>query len=147
MPKIEATPDYYMTDIHGSLTDMRTAEIRTFGTATRNALGDKIQWIGPDGLLSIPALRAYGRYMRRHRKQEGTDKLRDYSNWRQGEGIPQRVCIDSMGRHMLDLAELLEGTDVLDEFTGEEITIVEACSAIIFNAFSILNTEVTQNAG
>jgi hypothetical protein len=125
------------------LTDMRTAEIRTFdGGATRNPLGNKIQYFGPDGLISIPALRAYGRYMRTHRKKEGTDVLRAYNNWRSGAGIPQNVCIDSLGRHVLDMAELLEVGEVIDEITGEIITIEDAACAIIFNAFSILDVEL-----
>jgi hypothetical protein len=119
--------------------------VRTFESgATRNPLGDKIQYFGPQGLLSIPALRAYGKYMREHRKQEGTDELRDYNNWRQGDGVPQEVCIDSLGRHVLDLAELIEGRRVCNEQDGHEISKVEAACAVIFNAFSILHGEVTK---
>jgi len=135
-----------VSEIREMLSDMRTAEIRTFGgVAARNPLGDKIQYFGPDGLFSIPAIRAYGRFMREHRKMEGTDQLRNYNNWRQGKGLPQNVCIDSMGRHLLDLAELLEGTDVVDESTGKQVTVTEACCAIIFNANSILDNEVKGN--
>ena len=118
-------------------------QLRSFGVATRNPLGKKIQFFGPDGLISVPALRAYGAYMRTHRKQEGTDVLRAYNNWRQGAGIPQAVCIDSLGRHMLDLSDLLEGRQVYDD-NNEPVTIEEAACAMIFNAFSILNSEVSK---
>jgi hypothetical protein len=123
------------------LTEMRTA-IRTFETgATRNPLGDKIQWIGPQGLLSIPALREFGSYMRRHRRQED-GSLRDYNNWRLNGGIPQAVSVDSLGRHVLDVADLSEGRTVLDE-NGNTVTMIDACCAVIFNAFSILNGELS----
>lgn len=138
----EDEKDYFKKDMDAIMSNVEEAQgVRIFGTATRNPLGNKIQYFGPDGLLSIPALRAYGRYMRKHRKQaDGT--LRDFNNWRQGDGIPQKVCIDSMGRHLLDLAELLEGVDVIDESTGEAVTVQDACSAILFNAFAILDAEV-----
>ena len=124
--------------------DMRTAKVRQFGVATRNPLGDKIQYFGPDGLFSVPAIRAYGKFMRKHRTL-ADGALRDYNNWRQGDGIPQRVCIDSLSRHMLDLAELLEDVTVIDEESGEEVTVTEACCAIIFNAMAILDAEVKGN--
>ena len=127
--------------------DIWEGRIRTFSSgATRNPLGDKIQWIGPNGLLSIPALRAYGEYMRTHRAQEGTLELRAYNNWRQGDGIPVDVCVDSLGRHIIDVADLSEGRKVYDKH-GREVDMSEACCAVIFNAFSILHAEQERKNG
>jgi len=133
MPTIEQMEREHIAEMFN---ESRTALIRTFaGGATRNSAEGKIQWFGSNGRISTPALRAYGEYMKSHRMQED-GKLRNYNNWRQGEGIPQDVCMDSLGRHMLDLADLLEGREI------EGITVQEAACAVIFNAFSILDVEL-----
>lgn len=112
------------------LTDMRTAEIRTFsGGATRNNDPDRIDFVK---LVSLPVLMEYGKYMRKHRKQ-ADGSLRQYDNWKQG-GFPPSETIESLYRHTLDLACLTHDVEPM-----RACDIPDTCCAIIFNATAYLH--------
>jgi hypothetical protein len=72
--------------------------IRKFDTgATRDTDTGKIDL---EGFLSPYALRAYGEYMDRHRKQ-ADGQIRDSDNWQRG--IPLDAYMKSMWRHFFDV--------------------------------------------
>ncbi len=107
--------------------------MRTFTTgATRDDDTHKVDY---DGFVSIPALRAFGHYMRTHQVQaDGT--LRDSDNWR--KGIPIEAYRKSMWRHFLDVAETL-GVE------GRQPDAIEALCALLFNVQGALH-EVLKEA-
>lgn len=107
--------------------------MRTFDTgATRDDDTHKVDY---DGFVSIPALRAFGQYMRTHQVQaDGT--LRDSSNWK--KGIPLDAYRKSMWRHFLDVAEAL-GVE------GREPDAIEALCALLFNVQGALHEVVKPN--
>ncbi len=76
-------------------------KIRKFKTgATRDSNDGKHDY---EGFFSPLVIKAYGRYMHKHRHQsDGT--LRDSDNWQKGFGDDHfKVCIKSLWRHFLDL--------------------------------------------
>lgn len=103
------------------------SEIRKFETgATRDAEAGKPVFAK---FLSSQVLRAFGRYMHRHRIQaDGT--LRDGDNWK--KGIPRDAYMESLFRHFMDLWDLHQGIPVKDE-KGNPVTIEDACCGIFFN--------------
>jgi len=107
--------------------------MRTFDTgATRDDDTHKVDY---DGFVSIPALRAFGQYMRTHQVQaDGT--LRDSDNWR--KGIPIEAYRKSMWRHFLDVAETL-GVE------GRKTDAIEALCALMFNVQGALHELVKPN--
>jgi hypothetical protein len=106
--------------------------MRTFDTgATRDDDTHKVDY---DGFVSIPALRAFGHYMRTHQVQaDGT--LRDSGNWK--KGIPLDAYRKSMWRHFLDVAETL-GVD------GRQPDAIEALCALLFNVQGALHELVKE---
>ena len=105
-----------------------TGVMRTFpGGATRDTTSDKPEF---GGFLSPIVLRAFGEYMNKHRKQPDGG-LRDSDNWK--KGIPQRVYLESLLRHTLDV----HGYITKDDLRGsclEPWEAIDALMAIIFNA-------------
>ncbi len=106
--------------------------MRTFTTgATRDDDTHKVDY---DGFVSIPALRAFGHYMRTHQVlADGT--LRDSDNWR--KGIPIEAYRKSMWRHFLDVAETL-GVE------GRQPDAIEALCALLFNVQGALHELVKE---
>jgi hypothetical protein len=92
--------------------------------------------------LSSSVLRAFGRYMHKHRIQSDGN-LRAGDNWK--KGIPQDAYVESLFRHFLDLWELHQGIPILDK-DGEAIAIEEACCAIIFNVQGYLHEHLKAQA-
>lgn len=83
-----------------------------------------------EGFYSPLVIEAFGDYMTKHRKQ-ADGKIRDSDNWQRG--IPKTAYIKSTWRHYLDLWFLHRGYKRFDKKDGHEITIKEACCAILFN--------------
>lgn len=113
--------------------------IRQFATgATRDADTNKADY---EGFLSPLALRRYGEYMNRHRKQSD-GSLRDSDNWQRG--IPLDAYIKSGFRHFMDWWSAHRG---LSTSTGESIE--EELCALIFNASGYLHEllKAKQHAG
>lgn len=103
--------------------------IRQFATgATRDADTNKPDY---EGFLSPLALRRYGEYMNRHRKQSD-GSLRDSDNWQRG--IPLDAYMKSAFRHFMDWWSAHRG---LSTSTGESIE--EELCALIFNAKGYLH--------
>ena len=75
--------------------------MRKFKTgATRDTEEGKNDY---EGFLSSLVIRAYGKYMTKHRKQ-ADGKLRDSDNWQKGFGDKHfDVCMKSLWRHFLDV--------------------------------------------
>jgi len=104
------------------------SKVRTFETgATRDSDADKPDY---EGFLSIPFLRAFGRYMTAHRIQPDGN-VRASDNWQ--KGIPRDQYIKSAFRHFMDLWELHRGGTPIDPRTRQPITEDEACCALFFN--------------
>jgi hypothetical protein len=95
--------------------------------ATRDSNDGKNDY---EGFYSPLVIEAYGDYMNKHRKQ-ADGKLRDSDNWQ--KGIPLNAYIKSTWRHFLDLWFLHRGYKRIDKVDKHEITIKEACCAILFN--------------
>ncbi len=77
--------------------------MREFETgATRDTDEGKIDLIGA---MSPYVLEGWLQYMLRHRKQ-ADGKLRSADNWK--KGMPQDVCMASLGRHFLEAWKLHE---------------------------------------
>lgn len=103
--------------------------IRQFATgATRDADTNKADY---EGFLSPLALRRYGEYMNRHRKQSD-GSLRDSDNWQRG--IPLDAYMKSGFRHFMDWWSAHRG---LSTSTGESIE--EELCALIFNTSGYLH--------
>lgn len=104
---------------------------RTYETgATRNALGNKLQY---EGYFSPLVLQARAAYMRRHQTQED-GSLRDADNWQ--KGIPPADLMDSAFRHFMDwwLAHRGHAT---------QSDVQEAICALMFNAEAYLHAFIT----
>lgn len=112
------------------LTDMRTAEIRTFSTgATRSSAEGKPEYAG---YLSPRFIRAYGQYMLKHQVQ-ADGNMRDCRNWQ--NGIPLESYMQSMFRHFVEVwtyHELLRKGQTVspDDF-------IESLCALTFNAMGM----------
>jgi len=103
-----------------------TGVMRTFGSgATRDTATDKPEF---GGFLSPMVLRAFGEYMHKNRKQ-ADGSLRASDNWK--KGIPRRVYIESLLRHVVDVWGYITGDDSRD-ITYDEV--LDALLAVIFNA-------------
>lgn len=115
-------------------------QIRQFESgATRDADETKMDF---EGFYSPLVIESYGRYMHSHRKQ-ADGKLRDSDNWQKGFGENHRaVCMKSLWRHFLDLWKIHRGHKVIDPKDGHEVTLEEACNAILFNVQAILHKEL-----
>jgi hypothetical protein len=108
--------------------------VRTFATgATRNSLGDKLQY---EGYFSPLVLRARAEYMRTHQRQED-GSLRAADNWQ--KGIPKDALIDSGHRHFVDwwLAHRGHAT---------QADVREAICALMFNAEAYLHALLLEDA-
>jgi len=103
--------------------------IRQFSTgATRDADTNKADY---EGFLSPLALRRYGEYMNRHRKQSD-GSLRESDNWQRG--IPLDAYMKSGFRHFMDWWSSHRGYITS---TGENVE--EEICALIFNASGYLH--------
>lgn len=108
--------------------------MREFGTgATRDSDVDKPDY---EGFLSPLAIRRYGEYMNKHRKQSDGE-MRASDNWQ--KGIPIETYMKSMLRHVMDLWLVQRYNKVIDPKDGLTITRQEALCAILFNAFGFLH--------
>lgn len=107
--------------------------VRTFGTgATRDRDEFKPDY---EGFLSPLAIRAYGRYMHKHRQQkDGT--LRDSDNWQ--KGFPLDSLMSSMWRHFLDVWTIHDGFDCFD-YEGNPVDMQDALSGVMFNVVAYLH--------
>lgn len=117
------------------MSDMRTANVRRFGTgATRSPLSDKLCY---SRFMDARVIKRYCEYLHLHRTQ--TDgKVREPDNWKQG--IPAESYIDSMFRHFMDVW-LFEQGYYNDTVEDQET----ALCALMFNVqgllFEILKTK------
>lgn len=108
------------------------------GGATRNAAHNPLKY-DYEGFLNPEALHAFGEYMQEHRIQrDGT--LRDSDNWQ--KGIPLRVYVKSLVRHVIDLWRMERGYQVVNPDTGQPHTKRELACAIVFNALGYLKETV-----
>lgn len=116
--------------------------IRAFDTgATRDTAEGKPDY---EAFLSGPVLRSFGRYMHDHRKQSD-GSLRDGDNWQKGFGPKhQDVCMKSAWRHFFDLWDIHRGYPVYDLKDGHQITLEEACNAVMFNVQAILHQHLKE---
>jgi hypothetical protein len=102
--------------------------MRKFDTgATRDSEEGKNDY---EGFYDPLVVEAFGNYMTKHRKQ-ADGQLRDSDNWK--KGIPKTAYMKSLLRHILDAWAIHRGYKRIDKKTGEEITMVEALCAILFN--------------
>ena len=110
------------------MTDMRTAEIRTFDTgATRSPMNDKLCY---SRFMDSRVIKRYCEYLHKHRTQ--TDgQVREPDNWK--HGIPTESYIDSMYRHFMDVWLFEQGYDA--ETTEDQET---ALCALMFNIQGLL---------
>ena len=112
------------------MTDMRTAEIRTFSTgATRSSSEGKPEYAG---YLSPRFIRAYGQYMLKHQVQ-ADGNMRDCRNWQ--SGIPLESYMQSMFRHFVEVwsdyeQHRLEGAD-------DDGAMIESLCALAFNVMGM----------
>jgi|WetSurSiteA1Bulk_404760.scaffolds.fasta_scaffold01891_7 hypothetical protein len=103
--------------------------VRTFESgATRHDDPNRVDWLR---MMSLPVLFEYARYMRAHREQPDGSR-RDFDNWKLG--IPQDQVVESLFRHVLDLAALHSGMVPMRD-CGKR----EACCAIMFNVMAYLH--------
>lgn len=110
------------------------ATMRAFATgATRNVDDNKLDY---EGFLSPIALEAYAQYLHKHRIQ-ADGKLRSSDNWQLG--IPRDVYIKSLFRHFVDVWKLHRGHAC-------DSTMVDALSAVLFNANGYLHELMKENA-
>lgn len=104
--------------------------MRTFDTgATRDSDDTKNDY---EGFLSPTVIETFGNYMTVHRKQ-ADGKLRDSDNWQ--KGIPKDAYMKSLWRHFFDLWKLHRGYKC-------NVTIKEACCAILFNTQGYLHEQL-----
>lgn len=111
--------------------------IREFETgATRDSEDGKFDY---EGFFSPLVLERYGAYMHKHRKQsDGT--IRDSDNWQ--KGMPLKVYVKSLVRHVIDLWKLWRGYPVKDLRTGLTVDIEDSACAIIFNVMGFLQVRL-----
>ena len=83
-----------------------------------------------EGFYSPLVVEAFGNYMTKHRTQ-ADGKMRDSDNWQ--KGINRQAYMKSFWRHMMDLWKLHRGCKAISVEDSHEITIEEACCAILFN--------------
>ncbi len=116
-------------------------EIRTFETgATRNLDSSKNDY---EGFLSPTVIKAFGDYMTSHRKQkDGT--TRDSDNWQ--KGIPIDVYMKSMFRHFMDVWTIHRGGTAISPDSGEQVDIVEALNAMLFNVQGMMHETLKKEA-
>ena len=111
-----------------------SGQVRQFNTgATRDTAIGKLDY---EGFYSPLVMERFAQYMNKHRKQSD-GSLRDSDNWQ--KGIPLTAYIKSMWRHFVDLWFLHRGYKRYDRVTKDEITIIEACCAIMFNVMGYLH--------
>lgn len=111
--------------------------MRNFETgATRDSDESKNDY---EGFYHPLIVEAFGDYMTVHRKQ-ADGEVRDSDNWQ--KGIPKPVYMKSLWRHFLDLWFLHRGIKRFDSKDGHEITVKEACCAILFNVQGYLFEEL-----
>lgn len=111
--------------------------MRKFETgATRDAEDGKLDF---EGFLSPLVLEEFAKYLNKHRIQ-ADGELRDSDNWQ--KGIPKTVYIKSLWRHFMDLWKIHRGLKAVDSKTGAEITLREACSAVMFNVMGYLFEDI-----
>lgn len=104
-----------------------TAQVRTFDSgATRNLDDTKPDF---EGFLSPLVLRAYGRYMHKHRILP-TGDMRASDNWQ--AGIPLDVYVKSAFRHFLDFHAGHRGYETAQSLEDD-------LCALIFNASGYLH--------
>lgn len=109
----------------------QTDNMRIFSSgATRNDDSGKVDY---DGFLSPLAIRRFGQYMHKHRKQ-ADGKLRDSDNWQ--KGIPQEQYRKSLFRHFIDFWSMHRGWIDTTE-SGEDME--ELLCAILFNTQGLLH--------
>lgn len=122
-----------LTQAEAEVCDGREA-MRVFTTgATRHNDNSKLDY---EGFLSPMALDAYAQYLNKHRVQ-ADGKLRASDNWQLG--IPRDVYIKSLFRHFVDAWKLHRGYRV------DGVTIEDALSAVLFNAFGYLHEHLKAN--
>ena len=107
----------------------KSKPIRKFETgATRDTEEEKLDY---EGFLHPIVLRAYAKYMHKHRLQPDGE-LRDSDNWQKLFGEKHYdVCMKSLLRHVIDLWLEHRGYESRD---GKE----DALCAILFNAQAYL---------
>jgi len=114
-----------VSEIREMLSDMRTAEIRTFETgATRDSDDGKYDY---EGFLCPEVLTRYAEYMHKHRIQ-ADGNLRASDNWQCG--IPRNQYIKSAWRHFMAMWRTHR--------RGEETNEDDLC-ALIFNISGYLH--------
>jgi hypothetical protein len=107
-------------------------EVRKFSSgATRDTAQGKLDYVRA---LSPIALRRYVQYLDEHRLQPD-GSYRDFDNWK--KGIPNDVCLSSLGRHNVDVWLLMHGYETSDNHGP--VNIESALCGIIFNAQTILH--------
>lgn len=117
----------------GPAEQVQAGEIRKFDTgATRDSEDGKFDY---EGFLSPLVLERYAAYMHKHRRQsDGT--VRDSDNWQ--KGMPLKVYVKSLVRHVIDLWKLWRGYTVTDLRTGLPVDIEDSACAILFNVMGFL---------
>lgn len=114
--------------------------MRTFNSgATRDSDTTKNDY---EGFISPLVIERYGNYMTKHRLQ-ADGSLRDSDNWQ--KGIPKNVYIKSMWRHFLDVWFIHRGYRRFDKQRNEEITLIEALCALLFNVMGYLHELLREN--
>lgn len=104
---------------------------RVFETgANRNSADGKLDTYGFNNpLVDL----SFNKYMHHHRKlEDGT--LRDSDNWQ--KGFPDRVIMESLGRHIQDVKLIYSGVKVTEN--GKEVTMEEAINGAKFNLNALM---------
>jgi hypothetical protein len=103
--------------------------VRTFETgATRTATTA----YDPSGFLSPLALKAFCKYMEKHRRQ-ADGNLRESDNWK--KGMPRREYLRSLIRHVMDVWLIMDGFPE----AARDPDIHEALGGIFFNTEGLLH--------
>jgi len=123
-----------------SITPKNDNTMRNFDTgATRDSDDGKNDY---EGFLDPLCIEAFGDYMTVHRKQ-ADGKLRDSDNWQ--KGMSKSVYIKSLFRHFMDLWATHRGHKRYDKKDKHEITVKEACCAILFNVLGYLHEDIKES--
>ena len=132
-PEANHMCEWHQNPGHQDAIKRQSEEIRHFESgATRNIDTGKFDY---EGFLNPEVLYAFGQYMHEHRHQRD-GSLRDSDNWQ--KGIPFRVYVKSLVRHVIDLWRMERGYRVINPDTMQPHTQQELCCAIVFNAFGYL---------